>query len=603
MSESLRLPNFKQIRGILSVFDTGSLAAAAGQMGRGSSTLSQQITQTEALLRVRMFDRTTYGLVPSASGRTLESTIRSPLIQLCCAVIRASRGRILPSSADVSLGVRAAPAGSPIREFVEDFAIRTAHEMSLHVSSLSLSAAAPEDGLVLEPGSARTGAPVIRDRWILIGPPSADIELPELPAVWWSLAAAAAQSLGSDAGRTALPLERLDRLPRPLRSRLMMPSLSVPGWLRCNDEHKMLLRESVAPPCWVISHMVKPSEPIRALARELKTQLAKLVGRTALKKPRPIRFPDLERVQLECVAVAAQTGSLTRASALLGIAQPAATVRLRQAEQVVGRRLFQRTPSGLSPLPIGTALADSASGFLDVLEELCAQLSSSREPRGEIRIGAVSALDDGSLLAEALAHAAEIWTRRFTDRKLVLFEARADELRRMVLSSTIEFAVLDNDATQPGISMRPISIEPMHAIFSPKSIMPPGDTISLSQLAKLKLTLPSRRHGLRWSMERAARAAKVEFHPVAEIDSLAAIIRLVLEADWITILPSSAVRRFLRSGRLSAKPITGFTLERRLCIARRNGKSLDPSTLAFADLFQQCLKTNASRVGDNSHIA
>lgn len=589
MAEIVSTLSIRQLRGVLAVFDTGSLSAAAALIGRRPSTLSQQIAQAEALLRIRVFDRATTGLVPAPSGRVLEDAIRGPLLQLSCAILRASRGQSHAAS-DLSIAVRAGPAGSCVREYLDGLSLRKSREMMLHVSPLSLSAAAPEDGLLLEPGPLRTSDLIIRDCWALIGPPSAEIELPEFQTIWTSQAAAAAATLGQDAGRTGLPLERLDRLPRPLRSRLLIPSLAIPGWLRCSSEHKVLLQFDMASPLWGLSFVSTPTDAMRAIADQLKSGLEQRVGRPAIKSPRYQPAPRLEKEQLECVSAAARTGSITRAAASLGIAQPAATVRLKQSEQAVGRKLFERTPSGLRPLTVGAYLADMAGTFLDTLADLGEQLAALKEPRAEVRVGVVSALDDGSLLAEALARSTEAWSARFQDRKLVLIEARADELRRMVLSSLVEFAVLDNDAKQPGISLRPISIEPMCAVYSSRAVMPSTETVPLGELARFKLVLPSRRHGLRWSMEKAARATRVEFNPVAEIDSLAAIIRLVVDGDWITILPASAVRRTAQTGQLNTKPITGFLLDRCLCIARRNGKSLDNATLAFADLFQECLK-------------
>ncbi|MBV8664498.1 MAG: LysR family transcriptional regulator, partial [Hyphomicrobiales bacterium] len=427
MSEPSRSPSIRQLHNVLSVFDTGSLAAAANQVGREPSTLSQQIAQIETLLRVRLFDRATYGLVPTASGRILETAIRPALAQLSCAILRASRGLTRPA-VDISIAARAAPAGSLMRELLDEMVTRKLHALMLHISSLSISAPPPDDGLLLEPGVPRTGALVVRDRWVLVGPPSAGIDLPEFPAAWSAAAAAAVRSLGGRAGRSGLPLERLDRLPRPLRSRLLIPSLAIPGWLRCSPEQKALLQPDMAPPCWTLSHTISPSKITRALAQQLRRELANRVGRPSLKGPQLGPLPRFEREQLECVAAAAQTGSVTRAAALLGIAQPAATMRLRQAEQAVGRQLFERTPSGLSALPPGAYLADAAASFLDGLAQLRSQLASLHEPRGELRVGVVSPLGDGSLLAEALARATEAWIQRYQDRKLVLVEAGADEL-------------------------------------------------------------------------------------------------------------------------------------------------------------------------------
>src|SRR5436309_1835023 len=68
----------------------------------------------------------------------------------------------------------------------------------------------------------------------------------------------------------------------------------------------------------------------------------------------PVRSLDLAELRAFCAAV--DLGSLGRASRLLRVSQPALSKRMRTIEAVVGTRLVERSPRGISPTPAGTKL-------------------------------------------------------------------------------------------------------------------------------------------------------------------------------------------------------------------------------------------------------
>jgi len=59
------------LRSFLAVFETGSLTAAAGRVGRTQSALSMQIKRLEAVVGTPLFERQPRGVAPTAAGRQL----------------------------------------------------------------------------------------------------------------------------------------------------------------------------------------------------------------------------------------------------------------------------------------------------------------------------------------------------------------------------------------------------------------------------------------------------------------------------------------------------------------------------------------------------
>src|SRR3954467_11445613 len=76
----------------------------------------------------------------------------------------------------------------------------------------------------------------------------------------------------------------------------------------------------------------------------------------------PVRSLDLAELRAFCAAI--DLGSLGRAARLLRVSQPALSKRMRAIEAVVGTRLVERSPRGITVTPAGTRLYVEARKLL-----------------------------------------------------------------------------------------------------------------------------------------------------------------------------------------------------------------------------------------------
>ncbi|WP_405140431.1 LysR family transcriptional regulator [Sphaerisporangium sp. NBC_01403] len=98
---------------------------------------------------------------------------------------------------------------------------------------------------------------------------------------------------------------------------------------------------------------------------------------------------DLEIRHLRMISALAETGSVTRAAARLGLSQPAITNQLHQVESVVGGELFVRSRSGVEPTPLGRQVVARARIVLSEVDALFGDLRLSTGPAGVLRLGSV----------------------------------------------------------------------------------------------------------------------------------------------------------------------------------------------------------------------
>ncbi len=69
-----------------------------------------------------------------------------------------------------------------------------------------------------------------------------------------------------------------------------------------------------------------------------------------------------------CVVALSEEKSVSQASTVLGLSQPALTARLRRIEENLGVRLFERGRRGADPTPAGEAFTDAARRIIDMAD-------------------------------------------------------------------------------------------------------------------------------------------------------------------------------------------------------------------------------------------
>src|SRR5690349_5305380 len=90
--------------------------------------------------------------------------------------------------------------------------------------------------------------------------------------------------------------------------------------------------------------------------------------------------------------------SLVRASACLGISQPAITKSLQELEDILGMRLFDRHPRGMRATEAGMVFVRAARRVLGELDRLDEELDCLTVPgRGVVALGALPVAATGLL--------------------------------------------------------------------------------------------------------------------------------------------------------------------------------------------------------------
>ncbi|MGW0662345.1 LysR substrate-binding domain-containing protein [Streptodolium elevatio] len=140
---------------------------------------------------------------------------------------------------------------------------------------------------------------------------------------------------------------------------------------------------------------------------------------------------------LGLVVAVAEHGSVVRAAEALHLTQPAATRTLRELEDLVGARLFDRGPRGMTATVYGTAMVEHARLVL-------AEVRRAGEHLAGLREGQTGTVTVGTLLAGTsvlLPRAVAALKRERPRVTVVVREATYDVLYQQLLAGEVDVVV------------------------------------------------------------------------------------------------------------------------------------------------------------------
>ncbi len=243
--------------------------------------------------------------------------------------------------------------------------------------------------------------------------------------------------------------------------------------------------------------------------------------------------------QLRYFAQIVESGSLSKASRQLFIAQPALSQQLSKLEEEVGKPLLTRSSRGIAPTESGLALYHHARFMLRQLDQA---LSIARQESGAVQ-GMVSV----GLPATTVAALGLPLLRRIRERypniMLNVVEGMSGHLGQMMRLGQLDLAVLFASDVALDVTVEPLLDEELFVLLPAHStLVAPGRTsLRVAEAAALPLILPTGNHGLRRRIAAEFEQRGLLARIVAEIDSLSLLMNCVYDGLGATIKPMAAV--------------------------------------------------------------
>ncbi len=253
------------------------------------------------------------------------------------------------------------------------------------------------------------------------------------------------------------------------------------------------------------------------------------------------RLTELNFHHLRYFWAVALDGNLTRTARRLRVSQSALSKQIRALEDQLGQPLFARAGRRLELTEAGKIALEYADDIFAAGSELLTTLGDGRSGRHVLRIGAVATLSrnfQDSFVAPLL---------RREDVRISMESGGADELVGRLADHALD-VVLTNRPLSPAMasSLRcwQLARQRVSLIGRPRSepFVWPDD------VAGTRLVLPSGRSDIRTAFDAACARLGITVRVFAEVDDMAMLRLLAIDAGAVALLPSVVVRDEITSG-------------------------------------------------------
>jgi LysR family transcriptional regulator, regulatory protein for tcuABC len=283
--------------------------------------------------------------------------------------------------------------------------------------------------------------------------------------------------------------------------------------------------------------------------------------------------------QLRYFAQIVESGSLSKASRQLFIAQPALSQQLGKLEAEVGRSLLNRSSKGVTPTENGLALYHHARFMLRQLDQA---LSIARKESGEVQ-GMVSVGLPATTVAALGLPLVRSVRERYPGILLNVVEGMSGHIAQMMRMGQLDLAVLFSRDDVTDLLVEVLLEEHLFVMLPKDSTLVPRRRTSLkiAEAAALPLILPTGSHGLRRRIAAEFDQRSLKPKVVAEIDSLSLLMNCVHSGMGATIKPMAAILQEGQRGReWRALPISDASLCRRNYLYSLAPERLSPAAAA-----------------------
>ncbi|VWX61895.1 LysR family transcriptional regulator [Burkholderiales bacterium 8X] len=298
-------------------------------------------------------------------------------------------------------------------------------------------------------------------------------------------------------------------------------------------------------------------------------------------RPSPSTFsPNLR--QLRAFRAVYQLRKLSAAAEQLSITQSAVSVLIRQLEEGLGTRLFNRTTRSLQHTPAAAEAIVVAERILRDVDSLGAGLRDLSElRRGRVRVAVTPTLGE-ILMPPVVSRFAE----RYPGIRIVIDDCSPDQFIGRVVGEHVDFGLGTPERAAADVETRKLLGDHLALVYRADHPLAQRRVLRWADLAQQPIVTVRPGYGIRPLIDAAAAQAGVQLEVANEVTFLSTAIWMAQYGMGVAVIPSAYAMRSPERG-LVVRKLTEPVVSRDISIVTKRGGWLSPAAQALVDLMVQ----------------
>ena len=296
--------------------------------------------------------------------------------------------------------------------------------------------------------------------------------------------------------------------------------------------------------------------------------------------------------QLRTFVAVYQRGKLALAAEDLGITQSAVSLSIRQIEETLNIRLFDRTTRSLAPTQAAHDAIGIAQRILQDVETLGDNIRDlSHGVRGRVHFAATPATGM-TLLPETVQQFSE----KHSNIKLVIDDCAPTQFLSHIQTEKVEFGIGVEPDQEGEFDSAPILEDNLQLICLRSHPLARGETVRWSDLKRYPLiTFRGDGYGMQKLVQATILKAGVEPNIAHEVGFLQSAIWMVGSGLGVAILPTALARQHNHKD-LVVRPLVDPVVSRTMAVVTKKGRSLSPACALFVEMLIETVRAEPGEV-------
>lgn len=298
--------------------------------------------------------------------------------------------------------------------------------------------------------------------------------------------------------------------------------------------------------------------------------------------------------QIEGFLLAGELLSFSRAAEAMHITQSAFSQLVRELEDALGVRLFDRTTRRIALTAAGAALrAKMKRGLLEIDDACEAARAIARVEHGHITVGTLASLAIG-VVTRALGEL----RKGYPGVKVSIREDYNGPLLERVAQGEVDFAVCAHANAARGLHFEPLFDDELVAVMRRADAGTDEPVLRWRTLQDTPLIMLVRDSATHERITAALAANRVTREPDYEVANMFTALSMVRAGFGVTFIPAMVLREVNLAG-LAWKRLQRPVPLRRIGICRRSDRTASPAALKF----EQLLRAEVERTRERTRQA